>query len=148
MFSVLLLHPTAHPTALADLYHNATRLQWIIARYNGPVYFHSALLDQPFGFGVRLRQPTFHHRFDETDWKSSLEFRDFFGHLTFAKLGLEVGLGSGGCLFPMQPFHQLACERSLGVAWFHRQNRIELPTFEAGNQPQGLLDQPVGERHR
>src|SRR5207248_3681531 len=121
MLSTILLHHKAHPTALADLHHNATRLQWIIARYDGTVHFHTALFDQPFGLGVRFRKSTFHHGFDQTGGKPSLEFRDFFWQLMLAKLGLEVGLGSSPSLLPMQPLDQLARQRRLGVARLHRQ---------------------------
>src|SRR4030088_2076884 len=52
MLSLILLHHKPRPPALADLHHDVTRLQRIIASRNLAVDLDSSLLDEPLCFRV------------------------------------------------------------------------------------------------
>src|SRR5882724_2530600 len=63
MLSTILLHHKPHPTALADLHDDVTRLQWVIASRDLAVDFDSTLFDEPLRFSVGGSQSAVDHGF-------------------------------------------------------------------------------------
>src|SRR6266853_2387948 len=106
MLSMILSQPDSNETSFTDLQDVAVE-KLGIGRCLVAVDAHATLVDEPPSLGAALCKLDLDERLDHVQRFRYASLRHRFGHFVLAELAVEVGLGSGSALLPMESSHEL-----------------------------------------